>query len=219
MPAVSITLYGLSTGSLAGLSLFETDASLETIGMVTGAVFASGALAGVLGLFQSLDVRSADNRLVISGYRWQELVAARFLTVVVTALLVSIVTAVSLEWLLSDQLSSMPVTVGGLFIASVLYGLLGTLVGSLLPRALEGSLILVALGDVSAIVASGLFGIDDDLTRLFPLSSSHEIVSQAVVEGSIATGHVGPALGYLLVGTVLAGFAYLRALPTVGDAV
>ena len=218
MPVVSIQLYGLSVGSIADLGLFETDTSLRTVGMVTGAVFATGALAGILGLFQSLSVRTADRRLVISGHRRLELVAARFATVGATGLLVAVVTTVSLDWSVSGGLESVAVAVAGLFLAGVLYGLLGVLVGSVLPRALEGSLVIVALADVSAIVASGLFGISDGIVHLFPLSYPQEVVLQAVVEGSVATAHVLPALGYLLVVTLLTVSASVRVLPAGGDA-
>lgn len=217
MPVLSIQLYGLSVGSIADLGLFETDVSLRTIGMVTGAVFATGALAGILGLFQSLEVRTADRRLVTAGYRRFELVAARFTTVAATALLVAGVTTASLDWSVSGHLASPTLTAAGLVLVGVLYGLFGVLVGSVLPHQLEGSLVLVALADVSAVVASGLFGIDDGLARLFPLSHPHDIVLEAAVEGSAAKGDALPALGYLAVAALLAVSGYVLVLPTGGD--
>jgi hypothetical protein len=219
VPVVSIQLYGLSVGGIADFGLFETDVPLQFIGKITGAVFATSALAGILGLFQSLSVRTADSRLVISGYHQLELAAARFATIVVTALIVAVVTTISLERSISGHLASRAITVAGLFVAGVLYGVLGVLIGSVLPRSLEGSLVLVALADVGAIVASGLFPIGDSLTHLFPLSHPHDIVLQAVVEGSAATAHVLPALGYLLVVVLLTAFAYVRTLPAGGGAV
>lgn len=219
MPVVSIQLYGLSVGGIADFGLFDTDVPIQFIGKITGAVFATSALAGILGLFQSLSVQTADSRLVVSGYHRLELAAARFATVVVTALLVAVVTSISLEWSIGGPLASASITVAGLFVAGVLYGVLGVLIGSVLPRELEGSLVLVALADVSAIVASGLFPISDSLTNLFPLSHLHEIVLQAVVEGSTATAHVLPAFAYLLVVILLAILAYVQALPAGGDAV
>jgi len=170
MPILSIQLYGLSVGSIADLGLFETDASLRTLGMVTGAVSAASALTGILGLSQSLDVRTADGRLVTAGYRRLELAAARFATITATALLVAVVTTFSLDWSVSGHLESLFTTVG-LFLASVLYGLLGVFVGSVLARQLEGSLVPIALADVSAIVASGLFGIGGSRPSLPAISS------------------------------------------------
>ena len=219
MPIVSIQLYGLSVGGIAGFGLFGTDVPLQFIGKITGAVFATSALAGILGLFQSLSIQTADSRLVVSGYHRLELAAARLATVVVTALIVAVITAISLEWSVSGNLASRTITVAGLFVAGVLYGVLGVLIGSVLPRELEGSLVLVALADVSAIVASGLFPIRDSLTYLFPLSHPHDVVMQAVVEGSAATTHVLPALSYLLVVIHLTGFVYLQVLPARGDVV
>lgn len=219
IPVVSIQLYGLSVGGIADFGLFGTEVPLQFIGKITGAVFATSALAGILGLFQSLSVQTADSRLVVSGYHRLELAAARFATVVVTALIVAVVTTISLEWSISGHLASKAITVAGLFVAGVFFGVLGVLIGSLLPRSLEGSLVLVALADVSAIVASGLFPISDSLTYLLPLSHPHDVVMQAVVAGSAATAHVLPALGYLLVIILLAVFAYVQALPAGGDAV
>lgn len=219
MPVVSIQLYGLSVGGIADFGLFDTDVPLQFIGKVTGAIFSTSALAGILGLFQSLSVQTADSRLVVSGYHRFELAAARFATVAVTALIVAVVTTISLELTISGHLASAAITVAGLFVAGILYGVLGVFIGSVLPRSLEGSLVLVALADVSAIVASGLFPISDSLTHLLPLSHPHDIVLQAVVEGSIATVHILPALGYLLVVILLTGSAYVQALPTGGDVV
>lgn len=218
MPVVSIQLYGLSVGSMSDLGLFEAKTSLTTLGQVTGAVFATSALAGIFGLFQSLSVRTADRRLVISGFRRFELVAARFTTVFVTALVVAAVTTVSLEWVGSGLVELLEVTFVGLLLAGVIYGLIGVLVGSVLPRELEGSLVLVALADVGAIVASGLFGISDGLVQLLPLSHPQEIVLQAAAEGSVASAHLLPALGHLLAVTGIAAVACYHALPSGGDA-
>lgn len=217
MPVVSIQLYGLSVGSMADLGLFDTAASLPTVGRVTGAVFAASALTGILGLFQRLGTRTADHRLVVSGYRRRELVAAHVATVVVTALVVAAVTTASLEWTLHRQVGSRVTAVAGLALVGVLSGLVGVFVGTVLPRALEGSLVLVAFADVGAIVASGLFGIDGGLAGLFPLTHPHELVMGAVVDGTLAAGAVAPALGHLLVVAFLAGLAYSEGLPTGGD--
>lgn len=219
MPVVSIQLYGLSIGGIAEFGLFETDVSLLFLGKVTGAVFATSALTGILGLFQSLGIRTADSRLVISGYRRLELVAARFTTVVITALAVAVLTTVSLEWLIDSHLESVPVTLAGLFLIGGLFGIFGVLVGSVLPRALEGSLVVLSLADVSAIVASGLFPISDSFTHLFPLTHQHDIVFHGVVDGSVPMAHVLPSLGYLLVGLFLASVAYAQVLPGNGEAV
>ncbi|WP_276256740.1 hypothetical protein [Halomontanus rarus] len=218
MPVVSIQLYGLSVGSMSDLGLFEAKTSLTTQGRVTGAVFATSALAGIFGLFQSLSVRTVDRRLVISGFRRFELVVARFTTVVATALVVAAVTTISLEWVGGGRVELPGVTFVGLLLAGAVYGLIGVLVGSVLPRELEGSLVLVALADIGAIVSSGLFGISDSLVQLLPLSHPQEIVLQAVSEGSVASAHLLPALCHLLAVTVIAAVVCVYALPPDGDA-
>jgi len=185
--------------------------------MVTGAVFATSALTGILGLFQSLDVRTADGRLVTTGYRRLELAAARLATIAATALLVAAATTFSLDWSVSGHLESLAFTTVGLFLAGVLYGLLGVFVGSVLPRQLEESLVLIALADVSAIVASGLFDIGGGLDRFFPLSHPHDIVMEAAVKGSATTSDALAALGYIVVVALLTAFGYVRILPAGGE--
>lgn len=218
LPPVSVALYGASVGSIADLGLFDTVASLRTVGEVTGAVFAASALAGILGLFQSQATRPADRRLVVAGYRRGELVAARFATVGLTALVVALVTTAALELVAGGRVAAPVPAAGALFLAAASFGLVGVLVGSVLSRQLEGSLVLVALADLGAIVASGLFGIDGDLARLLPLTRLHDVVLRAVVGGAVAWSDVLPAVGRLLAVALLAAVAVAGGLPATGDA-
>jgi hypothetical protein len=197
LPALSIQIYGVSLSQFPDIGLFAAAGSLTTTGQITGAVFATGALAGVLGLFQMISARNADRRLVISGFRPSDLILSRFTTILVVSLAISAVSTATLAWLLSDSFGAPLIAVGGLVIAGVTYGLLGMLIGTLLPRELEGSLLLVILADMDNVFASGLFNIDASITQFAPLSHPHEIVSQAVFDGSLATAHLLPAAAFI----------------------
>lgn len=217
LPAVSIQIYGISMGQFPDVGVFESVGSLETTGRITGAVFATGALAGVLGLFQMISARRADRRLVICGFRDVELLGARFATVAVASILVGVVATVSLVVLLGVPVEAPVAVFGGLLLAGSIYGLFGIVVGSLLPKELEGSLLLVIVADVDNVFASGLFGIEESVTRFAPLTHPHEIVTQAVVDGTVATGHLAPALGHLSLFAVASIAAYTYQMRSGGD--
>lgn len=217
LPALSIQIYGISMGQFPEIGLFQTTGSLETTGRITGAVFATGALAGVLGLFQMISARHADRRLVICGSRGVELVAARFATVAVASAIVGAVAIVSLVVLVDEPIEAPVAAFTGLALAGAVYGLLGIVVGSVLPRELEGSLLLVILADVDNVFASGLFGIEESITQFAPLAHPHAIVTQAVVDGSLATEHLVAAFGHLSLFALLSVVAYTYQVTAGGD--
>lgn len=217
LPALSIQIYGVSLGQFPAVGIFDASGSLVTTGRVTGAVFATGALAGVLGLFQMISARRADRRLVMAGFRPGELVAARFATVVALGVVVSAVSTVSLGVLLDEPLRSPGAAFAGLALAGVVYGLLGMLVGTVLPRELEGSLLLVIVADMDNVFASGLFDLPDSVARFAPLTHPHELVSRGVVEGELATGHLLSALAFVAAFGLLAVAAYAYAVEYGGD--
>ncbi|MHB9286929.1 hypothetical protein ACKVMT_07790 [Halobacteriales archaeon Cl-PHB] len=208
LPPLSIQLYGVSMGQFPDVGLFDAVGSLATTGRITGAVFATGALAGILGLFQMISARRADRRLAICGFRGVELVCARFATVLAASGAVAAVATVSLVLLVEGAVGAPLAAFVGFILAGATYGLLGILVGSVLPRKLEGSLFLVILADVDNVFASGLFGIDQSITNLAPLSHPHAIVTAAVVDGTFATAHLAPALAILSVVAALGVATY-----------
>lgn len=208
LPALSIQIYGVSLSQFPDIGMFATSGSLTTTGRITGAVFATGAIAGVLGLFQMISARNADRRLVISGFRPSELVVSRFTTILVVSLAISAVSTATLAWLLSDTIGAPLIVFSSLALAGVIYGLLGMLVGTILPRELEGSLLLVILADMDNVFASGLFDIDESITQFAPLSHPHELVAHAVVEGTLATAHVLPAIAFIVALGLLSVGAY-----------
>ncbi len=212
LPALSIQIYGVSLAQFPAVGIFDAAGTLETTGRITGAVFATGALAGVLGLFQMISARHADRRLALCGFPDVELVVSRLLTIAVVGSVIAGVATVTLVAILGEPVSAAPLVFVGLGVAAAAYGLLGILVGTVLPRELEGSLVLVILADVDNVFASGLFGIDESITQFAPLSHPHELVTAAVVDGQLATEHLLPAGGHLLVFAVLSIAAYTYAV-------
>lgn len=217
LPAVSIEIYGASLGQFPELGVFASVGSLETTGRITGAVFATGALAGVLGLFQMISARDADRRLALCGFRGVELLGARFATVLVVSGAIAAVSTATLAGLLTTSIGAPLGVFLGLVLAGVIYGLIGVLVGSVLPRELEGSLVLVILADMDNVFASGLFAIDESVTRFAPLSQPHELVTRAVVDGTLAVDHAVAALGHVAVFGVAAVAAYTYQVERGGD--
>ncbi|WP_436909820.1 hypothetical protein [Halosimplex marinum] len=217
LPALSVQIYGVGMGQFPDVGIFAVSGSVATVGRVTGAVFATAALAGVLGLFQMISARHADRRLAICGFRGVELVAARFATVAVASAVVGVVSTLALAARVDDPIGAPVAAFAGLALAGGVYGLLGIVVGSVLPRELEGSLLLVVLADVDNVFASGLFAIEDSITQFAPLAHPHAIVTRAVVDGSLATDHLLPALAYLTLFAVPSVVAYTYQVESGGD--
>ena len=217
LPAVSIQIYGVSLGQFPDFGFLDTAASLGTLGRITGAVFATGALAGVLGLFQIISARDADRRLSICGFPAVDLLISRFLTLGAISLVIAAVATATLVALLSDPVAAPAFVFVGLAIGGTVYAMLGILVGAVLPRELEGSLVLVILADMDNILASGIFQINESITRFSPLSYPHEIVTQAVLDGKLATGALGPAAAFLVVFGLIAVHAYTRTVEPVAS--
>ncbi|WP_137285867.1 hypothetical protein [Halorussus salinisoli] len=208
LPALSVQIYGVSLSQFPEIGIFDAAGSLVTTGRITGAVFATGALAGVLGLFQMISARNADRRLAIAGFRPMELIVSRFTTVLVVSVAISAVSTVTLSALTAESVAAPIIVFAALALTGILYGLLGMLVGTILPRELEGSLVLVILADMDNVFASSLFDIDESVTRFAPLSHPHELVTQAVVDGTLADDHVLPSLAFVLLFGLLSIAAY-----------
>jgi hypothetical protein len=165
-----------------------------TAGRVSGTLFSTAFLAGLVGLFGTIGARSADGRVALAGFPRVGLFGARLATVVCVALVAA---AVSYGVLLVDVAVAAPVPAfAGLALGGLVYGLVGLLVGSALPRALEGSLVLVFLADLDAALSGGLVSVDSPLVRALPLHYPYRVFSTAVGEGTLATGDAVAAAGY-----------------------
>ena len=193
LPPVVIEVYGMAMASFPEVPFVETLPA--TMGRINGAVFATAFLAGLIGLFQVISAREADSRLQLAGFRHWEL----FLTRLATIVAVSLVAAAAAFAVLAGQVDvAAPVAaLAALALAGLLYGLLGVLLGAVVPKELEGSLLLVFVADFDDFLASGLANVDSPLLQLLPLHYPHELFTAAVTDGAIATGDALAALAYL----------------------
>ncbi|MFB6150413.1 MAG: hypothetical protein ABEJ40_01275 [Haloarculaceae archaeon] len=195
LPPVVVEGYGRAMASFPEFPFMETPPG--TLGRVNGAVFAAAFLAGLIGLFQVVSAVQADDRLGICGFDRAELFLSRLGTVVVVSLVAA---AAAFGALLRTVTPEAPlVAFGALALAALTYGLVGVLIGSLLPRELEGSLVLVFVTDFDDFLASGVVDVDSPVVNLLPLHYPHELFRAAILDGTVATGDVVAALAYLAV--------------------
>jgi ABC-2 type transport system permease protein len=218
LPPVVIVLYGEAMEAFSALPLLSSlGVDLGTVGRLTGALFATAFLTGIIGLFQVISARQGDERLVLCGFSRSTLLATRLVTVIGAAVLAAGVSLIVL-WL-TVSVSAPLVAFGALLLGGVCYGLLGMLVGALLARELEGSLVLVFLVDIDDALSSGMF-IESSATipKLFPLYRPHELLETAVIDGTVATDSALGGGVYLAVLAVLVFSVYVRVIGTRGGA-
>lgn len=205
LPPVIVEVYG--SGFAAFPQLQGLPAEPEVVGRMTGALFAVAFLAGLVGLFQVISARRGDERLALCGYPRTRLLATRLATMGVVTLLAASVAFATFTWHVDVEAPG--IAFATLLLAGALYGLLGVLVGTLLPRELEGSLVLVFAADLDNVLSSG-FVDAGGLATLAPLYHPHELLEAAVLEGALARGHLAPALAWVGLLLVAAFAAYDR---------
>lgn len=216
LPPVVIEMYGIAVESFPQLPTLAGDPA--TVGRMTGALFAVAFLAGLVGLFQIISAREGDERAAIAGFPRWAMLTTRLVTMVIIALAGAVVAFITLSYHVAVATPSL--AFGILVLAALVYGLLGVVVGTLLPRELEGSLVLVFLADMDNALSSGLFPIDAAVavplvgdvgaTALLPLYHPHELFTGAVLDGELATGHLLPTVVWIAVLLGIAFVAYGR---------
>ena len=194
LPPAVVEIYGVAMAAFPALP--GLGAVPATVGRINGAVFAAAFLAGLIGLFQVISARQADDRLALCGFRRWELYVTRLGTVLGVSLVAATAAFAVLAWRI--EVAAPVAAFGTLALAGLLYGLVGVLVGALLPRELEGSLVLVFLADFDTFVASGLADVDPSIATLLPLHYPHELFTAAVRDGGVAASDAFAAAGYLL---------------------
>jgi len=208
LPPFVVAVYGAAMTAFPDTVFLRGSAA--TYGRVGGALFATAFLSGLVGLFGTVSAARADRYLSFSGFSSVVLFGTRVLVSVGVA---GVAAAVSLLAVVAagTEVASLPAAYAVLVLAGVLYGLLGVVVGALLPRELEGSLVLVFLADVDSFLSGDVIPVNTDLVELLPLHAPHALFAAAVRDGSLAGGPVGRALAYLAVLFVAAGAAYAAA--------
>jgi len=190
LPPVVVTSYGSMMAAFPRLPYM--DAAPETLGALNGTLFVATFLPGVIGLFQVISARSADERLAVCGFHRSVLFTSRLLAVVAASVSLAVLTT-------RTDVADPGVGFAILAFVGVLYGLVGMLVGAVLPRELEGSLVLIFLADVDELMSSGLFRSESVLVELLPMHYPHELFQSAVAGDPLASGNVVASLGYAAV--------------------
>ncbi|GAB3686743.1 hypothetical protein GCM10028857_19350 [Salinarchaeum chitinilyticum] len=199
VPLVVIEGWGQA---MAGLPTMPTvEAVPLELGRLLGAIFGVAIVAGLLGLVQMISARSADRRLVQVGYPPLTLLATRLATLAAITVVVAAVNFAVLAVLVSPEAPLL--TFAFLALAGLVYAFLGALVGAVLPRLFEGSLVVVFLAMMDAFLAgdSPLASDVPGFVEYFPLYHPKELLQAAAFEGTFATGDlvfVGAYVGVLL---------------------
>lgn len=217
LPPAVVEMYGVAVESFPVIPSPGTDPA--TAGRMTGTLFAVAFLAGLVGLFQIISAHGGDERLAVAGFPRRWMLAARLVAVVAVAVVAAAVAYAVFTYRVDVAAPVLAFAV--LVLAGLSYGLFGVVVGSLLPRELEGSLVLVFLADVDNALSSGLYAVDWSVSlpvvgdvsvvELAPLFHAHELFAAAVLDGELAAAHLLPALTWVAVLLVVALAAYVRS--------
>jgi uncharacterized membrane protein len=201
LPLVVIEGWGQA---MAGLPSMPTVEAIPLdLGRLLGAIFGVAIIAGLMGLVQMISAREADRRLVQAGYSPRTLLATRLATLVGVTVVVAAVNF-GVLWLTIDTEAPLHVF-AFLALAGVVYAFLGALVGAVLPRLFEGSLVVVFLAMMDAFLSgdSPLAADVPEFVEYFPLYHPKELLQEAMFQGTYTTGDLGFVAGYLLVLLVL----------------
>jgi len=216
LPIVSIELFAVSMASFPETMFAELAITPAAKGRITGAIFATAAISGILGLFQMISARQTDDRLLRCGTNRLALLLARLVTVGIGSVVVAGVSLGLLAWQQSE-----PESLGGAFLVlvgvGVMYSLIGVLLGSVLPRKLEGSLLLITLADMDNIFASAVIPLDTDLFEYFPMYYPHALLQSMVVDGTASNGDRWGMVTYVVVLLTAALAVYLYTTRSRGD--
>lgn len=160
----------------------------------------STIIAGIVGLLLMQTARTTDGRLVLAGYRAWEVIAARFGTLAILAVLV---TAVSVGVMAYDVVPEQPLLfLGAMFVVTLLYGLIGMLLGVVLDRVAGlWTILVLSMLDVG-LFQSPLFPMGEDAwwVKILPGYHPMEVVFDAGLTDQPDTlAHLGWGVVYLLV--------------------
>lgn len=201
LPPVVIAGFALALEAFVGVPGMDPDPAAGELG---GTLFATAFLAGLLGVFQVVGAADPDRRLVVCGFRRWEVLLARILTIVLVGTAVALV-AFATFTVLSDLEPASPVrAVAALVVAAVTYGLLGVIVGAVVGRELEGSLVLVFLADLDSFLAVGAIPVDTWIDDYLPLVRPYALLESAIHDGTLPLGDGLEAALYALVLLTLA---------------
>jgi hypothetical protein len=164
----------------------------------TTAGWAAGFLAGVAMYFQVSAARDADRRLVIAGLPNTRLVAARLLTGLALAALVSAVALVALT--LRTGIDAPARVAAGTVMFAAIYLAIGAVVGATVRNPVNGTVLILFIWIVDVFFGPTLSAADNVATRVLP---THFVSLWMVDQPSRHGGRPGD-LGWALSWTIVA---------------
>jgi hypothetical protein len=214
LPLVVIEGWGQAMAGLPSLPTVE--AIPLDLGRLLGAIFGVAIIAGLMGLVQMISAREADRRLVQAGFSPRTLLATRLATL---AGVTVVIAAVNFGVLWITIGTEAPLLVFAfLALAGIVYAFLGALVGAVLPRLFEGSLVVVFLAMMDAFLSgdSPLAADVPEFVKYFPLYHPKELLQSAAFDGTFASGDLVFVGGYVLVLLVLVTAVFGATMRTAG---
>lgn len=217
LPPAVIEMYGIAVASFPQLP--SLGAEPATVGRITGTLFSVAFLAGLIGLFQVISARKGDERVAIAGFPRLIMLASRLVTMILVSLAGSVVAFLVFNFRVA--ISAPLMAFWTLTLAGLVYGLLGVIIGTIIPQPLEGSIVLVFMADLDNALSSGLFPITASfsfpvvgeiaITDVVPLYHPHELFVAAVLRGELAAEHLLPVIFWIGGLLVIAFLAYERS--------
>ena len=194
VPTVFIVVVGSSMADFAQLLAGTGGPAVET----ATAGWAAAFLAGIAMYFQTASTRDTDRRVVIAGLAPHRLVAARLLTGVVLAALVSAVAllALALQVGLGDPLRA----VIGTLMFAVIYVAIGAAVGTVVANPVNGTVVVLFVWILDVFFGPAMGAVDRPATRGLP---THFVTLWMVDLPSRHGGRLGD-LGWALARTLAA---------------
>lgn len=219
-PADVIVLFSLiaptTEGTLQLASGETVTASLAGITAIYMTPLAGALIGGFTGLFVMRMTREADERLVVAGYRPHQVVFARLLMLGAVGILVTVVATSTL--LITGVLLTgfTPIRLGwfvlAILIATLVYGMVGVLAGTVLDT-LSGVYLLLfgALLDVS-VYQSPLKSETAAFATYLPGHFPVRLTMDAAFTNTVSIDALGWSFVVLVVLTALATAAFSRSL-------
>jgi hypothetical protein len=177
----------------------------EDYSLLAGSMGVSWAVAAA-GLFGLLGWRRAEPRLALAGASSTQGLLGRLVVLLALGLGLVVLFAPQLLWRSSELLAEPALAVLALVLMAVVSVPLGLAIGALVPRELEGTLVLIGVIGVGMSVPP-----DTSLAQVLPLWGPLEVLQVAAeLRDGPATGGVVHALVTAIVLLVVAQLAWRR---------
>jgi hypothetical protein len=194
------------------LAFYEASSDHASHAAVTGGIAMAFSIAGA-SIFAALTARPVDRRLVLAGYRPQELLLGRVLLLELFGLIVA--AAFSVVIVLGSSPSDTWALVAGVMLVSVTSVPFGLAIGALVPHDLEGVLILIGVVGIQLTLDS-----TQTFAKVLPFWGSQRLIEHST-DPTIPIGAAVP-VQLLYTAALLAVAAYTTrrrspARPTVAS--